>query len=449
MNTILNFSFLSRKAGLLAGNLLFIMSMAMILPACTDQDGIAEPQSVPATRSVAALSATELPGISFQSLLEIAATLATAGVDVLSPILEALDVPGDIASAYLRTIKVSTPFPHPNGSGEMIDISGVLIVPVETTDSLRFVISPVPTYTENGSAPSNIFAGETPLLYDNFLNYLYFTALNAIQGCAIFMPDYPGYGDSYKQCFHPYAVKDVMVNSTIELAKVAQEVLTEYGYAYKRDAIITGYSQGGLVATAVGRELDLYGEQYDLPINLLLGGGVPAELIDLIDVARVILPAPGSLPFSFIFPYAILGFKENIAPELELADLLKAPYDVTCYDIFDGQHSVVQAIAGFPLYNAGLLTRDVMLNNTANPSVARLRELLADNSIEPWANKAPVVFVHGKVDEAVYYSNIVDFVAAMEEVGGTPELHTNPLTEHTLTLLDYFIELAGYITAYK
>ncbi|MCD8193087.1 MAG: alpha/beta fold hydrolase [Tannerellaceae bacterium] len=423
--------------------------MAIILPACTEQDGLAEPQGLPATRSVEALSATELPGISFQSLLEIAATLATAGVDALSPILEAIDVPGDVASVFLRTFKVSTTYPHPNGSGELIDISGVLIVPAETSDSLRFVISPVPTYTQNSAAPSNIFAGEVPLLYDDFLNYLYFTALNAIQGCAIFMPDYPGYGDSYGQCFHPYAIKDVLVSSTIELAKVAQEVLTEYGYTYKREAIVTGYSQGGLVATAVGRELDLHGEKYDLPINFLLGGGVPANLVDLLDVARGLPPVIGTLPFSFIFPYAILGFKENIAPELVLADLLNAPFDTTCYNILDGQNSVAQAIAGFPSYNSGLLTPDVMDNNMANPSVARLRELLTDNSIEPWANKVPVVFVHGIPDEAVYFSNIEGFVDAMEALGGTPDLHKNPLTEHTLTLLDYFVELAGYIADYK
>ncbi len=434
---------------LFKSKVLLIVAVCMAFSACTEQELVVSGEPGEGiTRSSFSLTdgtVTELPSLSFQSLLEIAATLATNGVEAISPILEAIDLPGDLATAALRTFKVSTQFPHPAGTGEMIDISGVVVVPAEYSDSLRFVISPVPTYTANASAPSNIFAGEVPLLYDQFLNYLYFVALNALQNCAIFFPDYPGFGDSYGQCFHPYAMRDVLVNSTIDLAKVAQDALTSYEYLYKKEVIVTGYSQGGLVATAVGRELDLNGDSYGLPMNLLIAGGVPADLVTMIDIARVTT----ALPLSFIFPYAILGYQLNGYTDLNTSDLLNSPYDETCYTYFNGQYSVVEVLAAFPLTNVGLLTLNNIIDNKFNTSVALLDELLAENSIEAWKNTAPVIFIHGLLDEAVYYANIVNFIDDMEALGGTPVLHTNLLTEHILTMLDYFVELGLYIPQYN
>ncbi|MCD8081686.1 MAG: hypothetical protein LUF04_15210 [Bacteroides sp.] len=182
---------------------LLILGVCMAFAACTEQElFVADEDTAPVTRSTDAFTEhlTELPGFSFQEVLEIVANLGSDFVEAISPILEAIDLPGDLASAALTTYKVSTETPHPDGSDRMITVSGVVIVPANYDgDSLRFVISPVPTYTENDAAPSIIFSGERdiPLLYTNFLNYLYFTALNSLQGCAIFMPDYPGFGDSF------------------------------------------------------------------------------------------------------------------------------------------------------------------------------------------------------------------------------------------------------------
>ncbi|MCD8032507.1 MAG: alpha/beta hydrolase [Bacteroides sp.] len=422
----------------------------MGLAACTEQElFVAKEGTVPVTRGTDAVQGiTELPGFSFEEILEVIANLGTDFVEAISPILEAIDIPGDLASAALTTYKVSTETPHPDGSGKTITVSGVVIVPANYDgDSLRFVISPVPTYTENDAAPSIIFSGERdiPLLYDNFLNYLYFTALNSLQGCAIFMPDYPGFGDSFGQCFHPYALKEPLIRSTLDLAKEAKAAMTDLGYTLKKEVIVTGYSQGGLVATAVGRELDLNGAEHDMPLCLLLGGGVPANLKALFDIARV-TPA---LPLSFIFPYATYGYQQNGYPEINLNDVIHYPFSYYPPIIFDGYHSVVDAIAAFPLTNIGLFTLNVILNNENVPTIALLNDLLEKNSIDPWKNNAPVVFIHGFLDEAVYYTNVVDFVEDMEELGGTPELHTNLLTEHILTLFDYFIELPIYISQYK
>ncbi len=434
------------KSKLLVASLLLIMGGA-----CTEQEvALTETQNGLETRSVSSdsdlvVTATELAGITFHGLLEMGATLATNGVAALQDLLEALDVPGDVASTYLRTIKVSVKVPNPDGSDSEIDASGVLVVPVEATDSLRFIISPVPTFTQNSAAPSNIFAGEVPLLYQDFLNYLYFFAINAAQGCAILFPDYPGYGDSYGQCYHPYLVRDPMVSSTITLAQAAQEVLTDNDYLYKREVIVTGYSQGGFVATAVGRELDLNGEAYNLPINLLVSGGTPAYLKTVVDVARTTL----DLPLAFVFPYALLGYKENGYSDLDLSELLNSPYDTTCYEYLNGQYSVTECIAYFPLTNIGLFTADVIADNESNASVAYENRIVEENSIEPWVNNAPVIFIHGLLDEAVYYENITGFVADMETLGGTPELHTDLLTEHLATLADYFMEVAAYIAEYK
>ncbi|MCC8188318.1 MAG: lipase family protein, partial [Bacteroides sp.] len=436
---------------LFRSKILLVVLVCMAFSACTEQEFfVAEEGTAPVTRSTDAVTQgiTELPGFSFEEILEVVANLGTDFVEAISPILEAIDIPGDLASAALRTYKVSTETPHPDGSGSMITVSGVVIVPANYDgDSIRFVISPVPTYTENDAAPSIIFSGErdVPLLYDNFLNYLYFTALNTLQDCAIFMPDYPGFGDSFGQCFHPYAVKEPMIRSTLDLAKAAKSSLTDLGYTLKKEVIVSGYSQGGLVATAVGRELDLNGAAHDMPLNLLLAGGVPADLKALFDIARV-TPA---LPLSFVFPYAIYGYQQNGYPELNLGAVLNYPFSYYPPIIFDGYHSVADALVAFPLTNVGLFTLNAILDNVSVPTIALLNDILIENSIEPWKNNAPVVFIHGLLDEAVYYENVLIYQQEMEAVGGTPELHTNPLTEHVLTLFDYFVELPIYISQYK
>ncbi len=419
-----------------------LMTLVLIFffASCTDQElnmsgvpGQVTPKSIEAT------NISELPIINFEELL---AKLGTNLVESIAPILEALDIPGNLASENLRTYKVSTQTPHPDGGGSMITVSGVLILPEDYTDSLRFVLSPVPTFTENDAAPSIIFSGERdiPFLYENFLNYLYFVALNAFQGCAIFMPDYPGFGDSFGQCVHPYALKEPLIKSTLDLAKVAKQTVLNLGYQVKDEVIVTGYSQGGLVGTAVARELDLNGAAHEMPLKLLFAGGVPAKLKKMIDIAKL---SP-YLPLSFVFPYTVYGYQQNGYPEIDMSELLQSPYDTKAPETFDGYHSVVQALAAYPKQNYNLFTWNVILNNERVQSVALLNTLLKENSVAAWKNTAPVVFVHGFTDQTVYYKNIKDFVQEMEDLGGTPVLIREPLG-HIVTIFNYLLQLPGYI----
>jgi len=418
-----------------------LLAFLFILSACNKDEFSILEEEAPATRSGADATnlISELPVITFEELL---AKLATDFVEAISPVLEQLDLPGKLASKHLRTYKVSTQTPHPDGSGSMITVSGVVILPENYSGALRFVISPPPTFTENDAAPSIIFSGErdVPLLYENFLNYLYFVALNAFQGCAIFMPDYPGFGDSFGQCVHPYALKKPLIESTLDLAKVAKAAVQTLGYELKEEVIVTGYSQGGLVGTAVGHELDTNGAAHNMPLKILFAGGVPANLKAMIDIARI---SP-YLPLSFVFPYATYGFQQNGYPEINMSELLRAPYDKKVPDTFDGYHSVVQALAAYPKSNLLLFKSAVILNNEKVASVALLNRLLEENSIAPWKNNAPVVFLHGLTDQTVYYYNVLTYIKEMKELGGTPELITAPLG-HVVTIFDYLLRLPLYI----
>lgn len=395
---------------------LMILTLMAVFSACADQELMApgEENGIE-TRGgdPVEYGLIELPAY---TILELIAQLSTDLVEAIAPLLEEWDIAGDLASATLRTYKVSTQTPHPDGSGSMIDVSGVIIVPENYTDSLRFVISPVPTYTENDATPSIIFSGErdVPLLYDNFLNYLYFVALNAYQGCAIFMPDYPGFGDSFGQCVHPYALKKPLIQSTLDLAKVANNELTNLGYNLKKEVIVTGYSQGGLVATAVGHELDTNGAAHDMPLKILFAGGVPADLKAMINIARTQV----YLPLSFVFPYATYGYQQNGYPEIDMSELLQYPYYNKPAETFDGYTSVVEALFDYAQSNILLFTWAVIENDESVPSVALLNRLLEENSIAPWKNNAPVVFLHGVTDQTVYFENVEIYLEEMRELGG-------------------------------
>lgn len=347
-----------------------------------------------------------------------------------------------VASILVKAIKVTTTTKHPNGTGT-IPLSGVLLVPRLNLFSLRLVVATVPTYTKNEDAPSNLFKSLTPSGEIGDLDMLYFWILQATQGFAVLFPDYPGFGDSYQKAFIPYLTKAPMVNSTIDLIKASQEALKKNRYNYKPDLILTGYSLGGYVATAVAKELD---NSTQLPVKLTIAGGAPLTLNDIIIKAS----KETTLASSVVFPYTLLSYIKNENVNFSLQDILKAPYNINyLQEQFNGLHSMSYVGNKFSKKASELFTDDVVANFEKDPKYATVRNLLTKNSIEPWENKKKLIFIHGTSDDLVYYSSTRNFFEAQKELGGNTLFYPIIGGDHITTIIAYYIETSVLLLVNK
>ncbi|MFG2983310.1 alpha/beta hydrolase family protein [Streptomyces sp. NPDC048258] len=77
--------------------------------------------------------------------------------------------------------------------------------------------------------------------------------LHASAGRAVAAPDYPGLGGGPGS--HPYMDTRSAVTASVDMLKAARTAAGRLGRPVTRDVYATGFSQGGQVAMAVGREL--------------------------------------------------------------------------------------------------------------------------------------------------------------------------------------------------
>lgn len=409
-----------------------------LFQACENKDEII---SYPENPASATYKYEDIKEFDLEDLQNIESELTKAGYDLTNVNIDTDELQTKSVGKYLlKAIKVSTRSPHPDGSGKLIDISGVLLVPKSTLGQLRLVVAPVPTYTYNENAPSKLFKNMSWLPEGKF-NYLYFWTLQAYQGFAVLLPDYPGFGDSYGQCFIPYVIEKPMARATIDLTKAAQSVLSANKYRYKSEILVTGYSQGAYVATAFTREIDT-NPIHGLKAKLLVAGGTPANLKHMTDIIR----HSEEVKAPYLLPYAIWAFHKNGYTGLNPQDVFNEPYATDSYKYFDGTYESLDEY--FPNKVSELFTEKIIKDLDFDPTLAYANSVLKENSITPWANKCKIVMVHGISDDIVYYQNAKDFANQQKLAGGNITFHS-VLGDHLTAVIPYYLEASTYLSMYK
>lgn len=186
-------------------------------------------------------------------------------------------------------------------------ISGVITVPTENLmGTAVWVIDNHHTYADNASVPS--VAGSTPAGLAGFCkNFVMITT------------DYLGYGISIKER-HPFLCQRQNALNSIDLLKVALEVLPGYGIN-PMVLINMGYSQGGGVAMAVQRELESM-MQTDPVIGGLLSsvkgfaswcGSGPYEPVT---TGGLFYAVPEKVSFPALLPLLVNGFLTGAPDEV-------------------------------------------------------------------------------------------------------------------------------------
>lgn len=349
-------------------------------------------------------------------------------------------ISGNTAGAVVKAVKISCKSAHPDGSDASVRLSGILLLPTSanTTGTYQEIIVPPFTYTLNADAPSVQYASDN-LLYSLNEDLIYWT-LVASSGYMVIIPDYPGFGDSYGECFIPYLEAKPLVRTTIDFTNGVNQIAQEKGYTAYKDVILCGYSQGAYVAASVARALET-NASYGYSVDLLMIGGTPCNLKQIKNLAM----ASESFSPSYFLPYAIWGYKKNGYPNLNVSDLLLQPYAGSSFNYFDGKTDVDGL---FPTKTSDLYTAVFRNNDTSNATVSYVDHILDDNSLHPWINKCDFIMTHGIDDRSVYYQNAKDYAEAHSAAGGTVKLISST-GDHSGAALSYYTQTLIQLILHK
>ncbi|MGM5630743.1 lipase family protein [Apibacter raozihei] len=431
-------NFLSKIAFILC------IGIALTSYSCTNNEILS---SIPPSTNPDNLSKTqEISSLDFKELEDIKMKLEQSGIDVSNfKFDDSLVTEQQKIIPFLKAVKISTKTPHPDRLGSYIDVSGVLLLPSKTIfNSLtkyRIIVAPPPTYTYNKMAPSNAFKDSFLFDSDFHFNYLAFWTLQASNGFIVFFPDYPGFGDSYQQCQHPYLDSKAMVNSTLDLLKASLNTLSAQGYRYKSELIITGYSLGGFIAASLAREIET-NPSLEYTVSLLVTGGTPCNLKQITDIVR----KSKKTQHHYFLSYGLWGYKQNAYPYINVNDFLKESFASQSLSYFNGNIYDVNNL--FPSNPEYLYTEKFIKNLDIDPSLSYLNTILEENSVKPWKNKCRFVMSHGISDVSVYYQNAYDFAQQQNKNGGKVTFYST-LGDHVLGIAPYYAKASLYTLLYK
>jgi dienelactone hydrolase len=273
-------------------------------------------------------------------------------------------------------------------SGLPTTASTLLVLPKTTGPAPRLVTWLHGTMVYRGDAPS--VGAENP---DRLIAY----AL-AAAGSAVVAPDYLGLGRG--PGFHPYNHTPSAVSASLDALRAGRAAAAARDRSLPEQVLVTGFSKGGRVTMALGREL-----QAGADPHLRLGA---------------LAPISGPYDFSGTLRAALAG-EINAAPQY-LAYLMvawnrvyhlyddpvaafRAPYAGVVDTVFDNDHTDQEVFAAISAETpAELFTPEflALMRQPTGPLAAALRE--ADGSCD-WSPRPPVTLYAAHGDRDVPIAN--------------------------------------------
>ncbi|WP_433323891.1 alpha/beta hydrolase family protein [Spirillospora sp. CA-294931] len=303
--------------------------------------------------------------------------------------------------------------------GRPTTASGVVSLP-RTSGRLRAV-----SYAHGTHASRNIAGSVDPVGQSRVVSIYYAGARFA--GVA---PDYLGLG--LGPGFHPYMHAASEAGASLDLLRAARTLAR--GRLDER-VLVTGFSQGGQAAMALGREL-----QRGADPRLRLGALAPIS--GPYDIRHAQLPASfdedGHLKpeYSvFYLAYVIVAWNRLFRLYGSPSEAFQAPYDRRVERLFDGHHDDFEEIARELPRRLGDLLTPRFARWLRHPSGAMLEALRAADGTCDWTPRAPVRVYAARGDEQVAFANTRSCLERLRSHGAAPSLvDYGPGTDHFTTL---------------
>ncbi|MFE7801505.1 hypothetical protein [Nocardia sp. NPDC057440] len=276
-------------------------------------------------------------------------------------------------------------------SGRPTTASGLVVLPRTDSRRLRVVSYAHGTLSLKSDAPS-VNGTTRP---DRARTIMF-----AAAGYAAVAPDYLGLGEG--PGFHPYTHAPTEVSASVDLLRVARTVAAREQRELDSDILVTGFSQGGQAATALGKALDA-GQVPGFGLAAL------APVSGPYDVQNVQTPAglDGQvMPASAVFYFAYWLTSMNRIHHLydSPAEAFQEPYATKVEALFDGNHTEIAIGAALLTAPQQLLTPK-FIAWSRNPTGAA-RDAVADtDGTCDWTPRVPVHLYAASGDRSVPYAN--------------------------------------------
>ncbi|CAM5373903.1 hypothetical protein GCM10010329_15140 [Streptomyces spiroverticillatus] len=266
-------------------------------------------------------------------------------------------------TAYRLIYRTITP------QGVPTTASGLLVLPKDTGRKLSLVSDTHGTMVHRDYAPSvaEDFGKLSPYFY-------------AGTGRAVAAPDYLGLGKGPGT--HPYMDTASAVTATVDMLSASRQAAGRLGKHLARGVYATGFSQGGQVAMAVGRELSRTGDLKAL-----------APVAGPYDLSGTEIPAlyDGRVnPMSGLFYTSYFLTAQNKIHHFyqDPAEVFRQPYAKVVEQLFDSRHTEEDVAKALPGSVKELLTPE-FYEKMRRPSGRLLKAIEANDGTCDWKPRVP------------------------------------------------------------
>ncbi|MCX5231252.1 alpha/beta hydrolase [Streptomyces sp. NBC_00233] len=321
------------------------------------------------------------------SRTEVAAFLKGAGIDA-STVRHGV-------RGYRLTYRTLTP------QGAPTTATGLLVLPKGGERRLDLVADTHGTMVHRDYAPS---------VAEDF--GLYAPYLHAAAGRAVAAPDYLGLGKG--PGLHPYMDTASSVSASLDMLRASRTAAAALGRPLTGDVYGTGFSQGGQVAMALGRELARGADRHFRLRALapvagpydLRGAEVPALLDGRInDISGV-----------FYMAYFLTAQNRLHPVYTDPAEAFRQPYAGYVEQLFDTRHTEEDIVTKLPGSVKDLLTDD-FYERLGRPTGGLLAALKAQDGTCDWKPDVPVRLHTAAGDTDVAIANSVSCAADLARNG--------------------------------
>ncbi|MFI5719227.1 alpha/beta hydrolase family protein [Nocardia sp. NPDC051750] len=305
--------------------------------------------------------------------------------------------------------------------------SGLVVVPDTGNTQLRAVSYAHGTMVRRDEAPSVADGSDRAR-----------TAMFAAAGYLAVAPDYLGLGTGPGA--HPYAHAPSEATASVDLLLAARTLLAQQEREVHPEALVTGFSQGGQAALALGKELSA-GRAQGLSPGAVAAVSGPYEVQEVQAPAALDGRVEARQAVVFL-AYWITAMNRIYHLYDRPADAFRPPYAQRVENLFDGHHDLLSISAGLPRTPQELLTPE-FLELARNPTGPGLRAMADSDTVCDWDPGVPVRLYGTSADRSVPFENSQRCLKA--ELGADAELIDLGVADHGSTvntalpqILDWF-----------
>jgi pimeloyl-ACP methyl ester carboxylesterase len=221
----------------------------------------------------------------------------------------------------------------------------------------------------------------------------------AAAGYAVAAPDYLGLGAG--PGYHPFRDPSSEVTASVDALRATRALAEQEGRQLDARVLVSGFSQGGPAAMALGRALQLKeGADASFGLGALAPIGGPFDMSGTFSLA---LTNEIDLAAAYL-AYLVVAWNRLHHLYDSPSEAFQAPYDATIETLFDGEHTGEEILPALPGTPAELFT-PAFMDRLQHPSGTLQAALDEANSTCDWRPDVPVTIYAARGDRDVPIAN--------------------------------------------